>query len=290
MLFYIWGGNMKNKLFDLVVILVGNILVAFGISTLVLENNMISGGVTGIGIIFNHYLSLNISIVVGICNITLFIIGLLFMGKRFAFSTLVSTFTFPLLLEFFNMSTFLHGYCDDILLASILAGSLVGIGTGLMIRSGASSGGMDIIAIVLNKKIGVPVFMVVNTCDFIILCMQGVFSDSTIILYSIIFVFVTSFMLNKTLTKGSKMVQLMVISDYHEKIKKMIIEEADAGVTSLYSQKGFLETDTRTLLTIIPPVKLAKIKEKIRIIDPVAFMVVATVDEVSGRGYTLERH
>ena len=149
---------------------------------------------------------------------------------------------------------------------------------------------MDIIAIILNRKLGIPVFIMVNVFDFIILCMQATFSNPTKILYSIVLVFVASFMLNKTLTKGSKMVQLVVISDCHEMIKKMIIEEADAGVTSLYSQKGFNETDTKTLLTIIPPVKLTKIKEQIKLIDPVAFMVVATVDEVSGRGYTLERH
>lgn len=217
-------------------------------------------------------------------------IGLFFLGKKSAFSTLISSFTFPFLLEFFNTKAFFHGYCDDILLASILGGCLIGIGTGLMIRSGASSGGLDIIAIVLNKKFGIPVFIVLNTGDFIILCLQGTFSQATVILYSLIFVFTTSFMLNKTLTKGSKMVQLMVISDYHEIIKKMIIEEVDAGVTSLYSQKGFYETDTKTILTIIPPVKLAKIKERIKVIDPVAFMIVATVDEVSGRGYTIERH
>lgn len=281
---------MKDKIINIIVILIGNLLVSFGISTLILENKMISGGVTGIGIIFNHYLNLNISIIVGICNIGLFLIGLFFIGKKFAFSTLISTFTFPILLEFFNTNTIFHGYCDDILLAGILGGSLVGIGTGLMIRNGASSGGIDIVAIVLNKKIGIPVFIVINTCDFIILCLQGTFSRPTVILYSLIFVFITSYMLNKTLTKGSKMVQLMVVSDYHEIIKKMIIEEGDAGVTSLYSQKGFNETDTKTLLTIIPPVKLAKIKEQIKRIDPVAFMVVATVDEVSGRGYTIERH
>lgn len=281
---------MKNGIVNIIIILIGNLLTAFGISTLVLENKMISGGVTGIGIIFNHYFNLNISIIVGICNIGLFLIGLFFIGKKFALSTLISTFTFPLLLEFFNTSIIFHGYCNDILLASILGGSLVGIGTGLMIRCGASSGGMDIIAIVLNKKMGIPVFIVVNTCDFIILCMQGTFSEPTIILYSLIFVFITSYMLNKTLTKGSKMVQLLVISDYYEVIKKMIIEEGDAGVTSLYSQKGFNETDIKTLLTIIPPVKLARIKKQIKMIDPVAFMVVATVDEVSGRGYTLERH
>lgn len=281
---------MKGKLLRIGTIILGNVFVAFAVSTLVLENQLISGGVTGLGIVTNHYTGINISLIVGIINVLLFLLGLFFIGKKFALSTLISTFAFPVLLEFFNTNAIFHNYCQDTLLAVVLAGCLVGIGVGLMIRSDASSGGMDIIAIILNRKLGIPVFIMVNVFDFIILCMQATFSNPTKILYSIVLVFVTSFMLNKTLTKGSKMVQLVVISDCHEMIKKMIIEEADAGVTSLYSQKGFNESDTKTLLTIIPPVKLTKIKEQIKLIDPVAFMVVATVDEVSGRGYTLERH
>ena len=281
---------MKGKLLRIGTIILGNVFVAFAVSTLVLENQLISGGVTGLGIVTNHYTGINISLIVGIINVLLFLLGLFFIGKKFALSTLISTFAFPVLLEFFNTNAIFHNYCQDTLLAVVLAGCLVGIGVGLMIRSDASSGGMDIIAIILNRKLGIPVFIMVNVFDFIILCMQATFSNPTKILYSIVLVFVTSFMLNKTLTKGSKMVQLVVISDCHEMIKKMIIEEADAGVTSLYSQKGFNETDTKTLLTIIPPVKLTKIKEQIKLIDPVAFRVVATVDEVSGRGYTLERH
>lgn len=281
---------MKERLIKIGGILLGNVFVAFAVSTLILENKLISGGVTGLGIVANHFAGINISLVVGVINVVLFLLGLFFMGKKFALSTLVSTFAFPFLLEFFNTNAIFHHYCQDILLAVVLAGCLIGIGVGLMIRFDASSGGMDIIAIILNKQFGIPVFIMVNLFDFLILCMQATFSDSTKILYSIVLVFITSFMLNKTLTKGSKMVQLVIISDYHDAIKKMIIEDADAGVTSLYSQKGFNETDTKTLLTIIPPVKLAKIKERIKMIDPVAFMVVATVDEVSGRGYTLERH
>ena len=281
---------MKERLVKIGLIILGNILVAFAISTLVLENELISGGVTGLGIVGNHYLGINISLVVGVINIGLFLLGLLFIGKKFALSTLISTFTLPLFLEFFNTHSFFHNYCDDTLLAVVLAGCLLGVGTGLMIRNDASSGGMDIIAIILNKKFKIPVFIVVNLCDFTILCLQAAFSDINKIIYSIVLVFITSFMLNKTLTKGSKMVQLLIISDYYEEIKKLIIGDLDAGVTALYSEKGYTGDDTKVLMTIIPPVKLNRLKEQVKKIDPLAFMVVATVDEVSGRGYTFSRN
>lgn len=281
--------EMRERIKKIGFILLGNALVAFGISTLVLENNLISGGVTGIGITVSHYLGFNISFVVGIINVCLFLLGLLFLGKTFALSTLISTFAFPLLLEFFNTQNIFHHYCDDLLLAVVLAGCFIGIGTGLMIRNDASSGGMDIIAIILNRKCHIPVYLMVNVFDFSILCLQASFSDITLIVYSIVMVFVTSFMLNKTLTRGAKVVQLTIISDHYEAIKQMILMDLDAGVTAMYSEKGYSGNPTKVLMTIIPPVKLNHIKERIKKIDPEAFLVVASVDEVNGRGYTLVR-
>ena len=281
--------KMKEKILKIGGILLGNALVAFGISTLVLENDLISGGVTGIGIAVHYFTGINISLVVAILNIALFLMGWIFLGKRFAFSTLISTFAFPVLLEFFNTQAIFHHYCDDLLLAVILAGCFIGVGSGLLIRCGASSGGMDIIAIILNRYYAIPVYLMVNVFDFSILCLQATFSATTTIIYSIVMVFVTSFMLNKTLTKGTKVVQLTIISDAHEAIKKMILQDMDAGVTALYSEKGYSDNPTKVLMTIIPPRKLNPLKERIKALDPEAFLVVAAVDEVNGRGYTLVR-
>lgn len=99
---------MKEKILKIGGILLGNALVAFGISTLVLENDLISGGVTGIGIAVHYFTGINISLMVAILNIALFLMGWIFLGKRFAFSTLISTFAFPVLLEFFNTQAIFH--------------------------------------------------------------------------------------------------------------------------------------------------------------------------------------
>ena len=96
---------MKGKLLRIGTIILGNVFVAFAVSTLVLENQLISGGVTGLGIVTNHYTGINISLIVGIINVLLFLLGLFFIGKKFALSTLISTFAFPVLLEFFNISS-----------------------------------------------------------------------------------------------------------------------------------------------------------------------------------------
>ena len=103
-------------------IIIGNVLMAFAISTLILDNSIVVGGVSGISTVFHFYTGISVSLCVGIINIALFIIGFCFLGKAFAMKTLVSTFLFPILLEFFNQQPYLHGLLNDQLLICILGG------------------------------------------------------------------------------------------------------------------------------------------------------------------------
>ena len=266
---------MKQKLLHIVYIVVGNILIAFALSTLLLENNIIAGGVSGIGIIFNHYFGLSISLSVGILNVCLFVLGFLFLGKVFAMTTLVSTFLFPFLLEFFESQPVFHHYLNDPLLASIIAGCLIGIGVGLVLKANASTGGVDILAILLHRKFGAPVHIVLNITDLTILLFQFSFNDTTHVIYGIVTVMMTTIMLNKTLTAGTSLMQ--------------ILHDHDAGVTLLASEKGYTEENSKLVLSILPYRKLPDIKEKVNQIDPLAFMIVSHVDEVGGKGFTLEK-
>lgn len=281
---------MKQKIIHLVMIVIGNIMIAFAMSTLILENNIIAGGVSGIGIVLNHYFSMSISLSVGILNVCLFLIGLLFIGKSFAMTTLLSTFLFPSILEFFESQPMFHHYLEDPLLASILAGCLVGVGIGLILKANASTGGVDILAILLNKKCGFPVHIVLNCIDMSVLVLQFTFNDTTHVIYGIMIVMITAVVLNKTLTQGTSLIQLTVMSDHYEDIKQAILHEFDAGVTLLNSEKGFTSENSKIILSVIPYRKLPTIKAKIHEIDPLSFVIVAHVDEVGGKGFTLEKH
>lgn len=264
-------------------------MIAFALSTLLLENNIIAGGVSGIGIVFNHYLGMPISLVVGIINVVLFLLGLAFLGKAFAMTTLLSTFFFPLCLEFFQTTPMVHGYLKDPLLACIIAGCLIGVGVGLVLKANASTGGVDILALIVNKKFKVPVHIVLYVCDLTVLLFQFAYSDTTHVVYGIVTVVLTSAMLNKTLSTGTSLIQLVVMSDSYQDIKEMIMHTHDAGVTLLASEKGFTQAKSQLILSIIPYRKLPLIKAKIHEIDPYAFVIVSRVDEVGGKGFSLER-
>lgn len=280
---------MKQKILNLVYIIIGNIFIALAVNTLILENHIIVGGTSGIGNVLNHYFNIPVSLSVGCLNVCLFLVGLFFIGKRFAMTTLLSTFLFPIILQFFETHSMFHHYLEDPLLAAILAACLVGVGIGLILKANASTGGVDILAILLNKKFGFPVHIVLNCIDLSILVLQFTFNDTTHVIYGIMIVMITAVVLNKTLTQGTSLVQLTVISDHYEEIKQSILHEFDAGVTLLASEKGFTQENSKLLLSVLPYRKLPAIKAKIHEIDPVAFVIVSHVEEVGGKGFTLEK-
>lgn len=280
---------MKEKIRNLIYILTGNILIAFALSTLFFENNIICGGVSGIGLVLNHYFSLPISTVVAVLNISLFIVGLLYLGKEFAMTTLVSTFFFPLVLEFFERTPVFHNYLDDPLLAAIIAGCLVGVGIGLVFKANASTGGVDILVLSINKKFNYPVHIVLNVVDILILVLQFSFSNTTNVIYGIMITFITSAVLNKTLSMGTSMTQLTIISDHYLDIREAILTDLDAGATLILSEKGYTSESSKLVMSIVPYRKLPEFKAKIHEIDPLAFVIVSKVDEVNGKGFTLSR-
>ena len=280
---------MKQKILNLVYIIIGNIFIALAVNTLILENHIIVGGTSGIGNVLNHYFNIPVSLSVGCLNVCLFLVGLFFIGKKFAMTTLLSTFLFPIILQFFETHAMFHHYLEDPLLAAILAACLVGVGIGLILKANASTGGVDILAILLNKKFGFPVHIVLNCIDLSILVLQFTFNDTTHVIYGIMIVMITAVVLNKTLMQGTSLVQLTVISDHYEDIKQSILHEFDAGVTLLASEKGFTQENSKLLLSVLPYRKLPAIKAKIHEIDPVAFVIVSHVEEVGGKGFTLEK-
>ena len=235
---------MKKTIINFLQILLGNACMAFAVSTLILENGIVCGGVSGIGSAMEHYFGMNLSLVVAVLNVALFLLGFFYFGRNFALSIVVSTFAFPVFLEIFETIPQLHGYLDDSLLAMVIGGCLVGFGIGMVIRVNASTGGVEILAQFISKQFKVPVHIVLNIVDLTVLVLQFTYSDTTNIIYGVIMTFVTSTVLKKTLLSGTSLIQVTVISDVYEQVRRAIIDEMDAGVTMLMSEKGYTEKDS----------------------------------------------
>ena len=192
---------MKNKFFkkclEIAVIVIGNAILAFGICAFITPHGIIVGGASGLGLIVKQITGIPLSLVVYVINIIMFIAGYFFLGKSFAAKTLLSTIIFPTFLTIFENTPGVTHLTNDLLLSSVYAGIFVGGGLGLVLRMGASTGGMDIPPLVLNKKTGISTTVLINGFDCIILALQVPFSNVEQILYGILVVLITAVVMDK---------------------------------------------------------------------------------------------
>ena len=270
-------------------VLIGNTIYSCGIAAFVLPNDLITGGTTGIALILEHYFGLPIGLSVAIFNIVMFILAILILGKSFALTALISTFYFPWILSQYQKVQFIQNMTDDFLLGSIFAGLMLGLGVGLVIRAGASTGGMDIPPLILNKKFGLPVSIGLYVFDFTILIIQMSFRDKERILYGILLVLIYSTLVDKVLLMGKTQMQVKIISDHYEEINKVIQEKLDRGSTFFKTESGYLRKDSFAIMTVVSSRELPKLNELVLEIDKQAFIVINQVNEVMGRGFTLHK-
>ena len=218
--------------------------------------------------------------------IVLLCAGLLVLGKVFALTTVISSFYYPFILAVLQGALGEVRLTEDPLLATVLAGVMIGAGIGIVIRAGASTGGMDIPPLVLQKKLRIPVSVSLYVFDCLILLLQALFSNVEQVLYGLVMVLLYTLTLNKTLLLGTGQMQLKVVSKKYGEISQAIQRQVDRGTTLFQSMGGFEQEQGCTVLTVVDRRELPKLTELVTEIDPDAFMVVNQVNEVRGRGFT----
>lgn len=277
----------NRKLNKMAMILGGNFLYAFAVAYFILPMGLITGGTTGIAIFIQHYTGMEISLFVSIFNILMFILGAWVLGWKFAMTTLVSTIVYPCFLTFCQ---WLVGYTgmltQDAMLSTVFAGLMIGVGIGLVIREGASTGGMDIPPLVINKKTGISVAFVLNALDIMILLLQISFSDREEVLYGILLVCIYTYVLEKMLVSGKSKTQIKIISEKYEQINEAIAKTLDRGTTLYEIEGGYTRKEMYAILTVVNQRELFQVNELAQKIDPDAFIIIGQVKEVRGRGFT----
>ena len=222
-------------------------------------------------------------------DLIMFMIGAVVLGKKFALTTIISTFYYPFILSVFQSIPSLGKMTNDNLLAVIFAGLLIGVGIGVVIRAGASTGGMDIPPLVLNKKMGLSVSATMNGMDIAILLLQMAFSNKEMVLYGILLVLTYTTILNKVLLLGQAKMQVKVVTEHYEEINQAIANQLDRGVTLFRSKTGHLKKEGYVVMSVVNNRELAQLNQMIQKIDPQAFIVIHQVNEVRGRGFTLKK-
>lgn len=273
---------------SLVLIVLGNFILSLGVMMFISPMDFVSGGATGLGLLFEKMFGLKLSIGVGILNVIMFVIGFFVLGKRFAATTLLSTFLYPGFLAIMEGIPALATLNTDPIIAAVFGGACIGVGVGLVIRMGSSTGGMDIPPIILQKYTGIAVAISMNAMDLIIMCTQMPYSSPQKIMYSLMMLVVTTVVMDKVAMVGVTQTQVMVISSKYQEINKAIHDNIDRGTTLLNATSGHLQQEQKVVMSIINNRQLHELTQVVKEVDPHAFLIVNRINEVHGNGFTIK--
>ena len=281
--------NVSKLIKQVSIIIVGLTIYAFGLAVFVLPTDMIAAGTTGMALLAQRLWGIPISTFVAVFNVLMFGLGFLELGKTFALTTLVATFYYPVILDVAIAVVGDMVITQDPMLCAIFSGIIIGFSLGIVIKAGASTGGMDIPPLVLKKRFGIPVSASMYFFDAVILVGQMPFGDKERILYALIMVMVYTMVLDKVLMMGSKQIQVKIFSAKYEEISRAIQEKMDRGTTLLNMEGGHSRQKSMAILSIVSGRELSKINDIVMEIDENAFMIVNQVGEVRGRGFTMTK-
>ena len=271
------------------IVTAGNLLYALTIKLFVLPTGLVMGGTTGLGLTANYLTGVPISAFVLAFNMVMLLLGLCVLGRRFAATTLLSSFIYPLALEFWQRLLGDYVLTKDVMLCTLFAGLGVGVSLGLVIRVGASTGGMDIPPLILNRLFRAPVSVCMYFFDVCILLSQGLFQSPEKLLYGVVLVMIYTIVLDKMLLMGTSRIEIKVVSEKSEEIRQAILQDLNRGVTLIQTESGYLRQNAQLVLSVLSSRELPKAEKLIHQIDPECFLMVSRISEVKGRGFSMQK-
>ena len=283
------SGAQKNRVYTLMLVLVGNMMYALTVKLFLLPANLISCGTTGIALVVEHLTKIPMSLFILIFNIVMLLVGWAVLGRKFAMTTILSSLFYPIALEVLNRVLGDVQVTENILLNVLFAGMGLGVSLGIIMRSGAASGGMDIPPLILKKYFHIPVSASLWAFDFCILLAQMFFHPLEDLLYGGLLLIVISVTLNKVMLLGTSRTEVKIISEKSLEIRDGILSQVDRGCTLLHGEGGYRQQQTEVILSIVSNHELPKIERLARSIDPACFIIVSRVTEVWGRGFSYDK-
>jgi uncharacterized membrane-anchored protein YitT (DUF2179 family) len=271
--------TVGEVLWNLVLIIIGSCVCAVALNGILIPKGFVSGGVAGLALVVHHIIpQLSVSTLYLIFNIPLFALGWKYVGRRFFLYSIVGTFIFSSAVEWISIPI----PVQDKLLCAILAGIIMGVGTGIILRSAGSAGGTDILSVMVLTRFAIRMGNTVIAFNSAILIMTTFLFSLESALYTLIFIYVTAHFLDLVITGLSQRKSVMIISRSQEEIVRMILKKLDRGVTVFKGEGGYSGEQNDIIYTVITFRELSRLKRLITRIDPNAFVVVSDTTEVMG--------
>ena len=267
-------------LWNLLLIFAGSVLCAAAVKGILVPKQFLAGGVTGLALL-GHYVfpSLPIGFIYFLLNIPLFVIGWMFVGRRFFWYSLAGMMIFSAVI-FWPYPVF---PVEDMILNALAAGIISGIGSGIILRSLGSAGGLDVLSVILFKRFSIRPGNTVMTFHAILLFIALFRLPMEIVLYTLIYLYINSHFVNLVVIGLNQRKAIMIISPQWKEISHQIMDKLQRGVTIVKGEGGYSGQQLHILYSVVTFTELSRFKELIRKVDPNAFVVVTETLEVMGR-------
>lgn len=278
--------NKKLNIFtQYAAILIGCFIMAFGYAFFCVPAKIAPGGISGIATVLFYFTGMPPGIMTLILSIPIFLFSIKILGLKFGIKTVVATFSFSFFID--SITAIFHSFTGDIFIASIFGGVMIGIGLGIVFRSGASTGGTDLIAAMAKKyvpwiSLGVWMLMI----DSLVVLIAGItFKSLNVMLYSVVTIFVTNKMIDFILEGIDHTKVIYIISKRSEEIAQEILETLNRGVTSIYCRGMYTKKDMNMLMCIVSKTQIVSVKKLVHENDSDAFVLCVDAVEVIGEGF-----
>ena len=274
----------KQLLLDSLAIIVGNFLLAVGVSFFIIPNDILTGGVAGIAIALSPLINLEVETIISGLVVVCFVLGFIFLGKKFALKTVGSSILYPIFLNILGSYEYSLGI--DPILASLYGGLISGVGIGIVFRAGSSTGGMDIPPLILGKytKIKTHSWMIILDGLTVILGITTFGISAALV--GMISVWSMAKMVDSIQTFGGVSTkQVFIITDQIDAVLEMILVSIDRGATLLNGEGGYTKKERKIIMTVLHTDQYARLEKEVKLIDPDAFLIVSDATEVHGHGF-----
>lgn len=283
----IFGLRFKN----IFLIMLGAAIFSFGLVHFNMQNNLSEGGFTGITLLFYFLFGVNPAITNIVLNVPIFFIGWKYLGKNTFLYTIIGTFSVSTFLALFQIKPFTIDLLSDMTLAALFAGVFIGVGLGIIFRNGGTTGGVDIIARLVQKYVGWSIGKTMFLFDFFVISASIIlYLDIIEGMYTLLAVYVGARVID-FIQEGSYSARgATIISNKNEEISSQINDQMERGVTILPGRGSYTGNKQNVLYCVVARNEIIQLKNIINQIDPHAFVVVSSVHEVLGEGFTLDEN
>lgn len=276
--------NAQMVVKNLALIAFGSIVSATGINAFLVPHKFLSGGVSGLSQLLSYFTPISIATYVFVLNVPIFIFGVRYVGRVFVVGSIVGLVAF--IVSLYATGWMANtGWAPERLLSAVIGGVLSGGGTGLVFRANSSHGGVDIIAAAVKRRWSLSIGTVAFAFNAVVVSILGFAFGLHAALYTIVAQFVSSMALDRVITGFDTSRAVFIISSEPQKIADLILKKLNRGVTFLEGEGAFMARRQRVIYCVVSLSQLARVKYYVRSIDPQAFLTVAEVSEVLGKGF-----